>query len=87
MFYHLPKKSYVCSTFLIIVKEMSNISDKLNMNQHEECLLRYLVNPLELFYTTELLKSSNEMIIQKMFTGEETLMESKKWKVESGKSF
>lgn len=30
------------------------------MNLHEECLLKYLVNPLELYYTTELLKNSNE---------------------------
>ena len=28
------------------------------MNLHEECLLKYLINPLELFYTTEMLKSS-----------------------------
>lgn len=32
------------------------------MNLHEECLLKYLVNPLELFYTTELLKSNNELL-------------------------
>ena len=32
------------------------------MNLHEECLLKYLINPLELFYTTELLKSSNELL-------------------------
>jgi hypothetical protein len=32
------------------------------MNLHEECLLKYLVNPLELFYTTELLKKNNEML-------------------------
>ncbi len=32
------------------------------MNLHEECLLKYLVNPLELYYTTELLKNNNEMI-------------------------
>jgi hypothetical protein len=29
------------------------------MNLHEECLLKYLINPLELFYTTELLKCSD----------------------------
>jgi len=28
------------------------------MNLHEECLLKYLINPLELFYTTELLKQN-----------------------------
>ena len=32
------------------------------MNLHEECLLKYLINPLELFYTTELLKSNNLML-------------------------
>ena len=32
------------------------------MNLHEECLLKYLINPLELFYTTELLKSHNELL-------------------------
>ena len=32
------------------------------MNLHEECLLKYLVNPLELFYTTELLKNNNEVL-------------------------
>jgi hypothetical protein len=28
------------------------------MNLHEECLIKYLINPLELFYTTELLKNN-----------------------------
>ena len=32
------------------------------MNLHEECLLKYLINPLELFYTTELLKNNNMML-------------------------
>lgn len=36
------------------------------MNLHEECLLKYLVNPLELFYTTELLKNSNELLSKKL---------------------
>ena len=35
------------------------------MNLHEECLLKYLVNPLELFYTTELLKSNNELLCKR----------------------
>jgi len=39
------------------------------MNLHEECLLKYLVNPLELFYTTELLKNNNE-ILSKSFEDE-----------------
>ena len=48
--------------FLRIIKEMSNIADKKNMNLHEECLIKYLINPLELFYATELLKSNNLML-------------------------
>ena len=32
------------------------------MNLHEECLLKYLINPLDLFYTTELLKQNNSLI-------------------------
>ena len=32
------------------------------MNLHEECLLKYLINPLELFYMTELLKNNNEQL-------------------------
>ena len=34
------------------------------MNLHEECLLKYLINPLELFYTTELLKN-NTLLLKK----------------------
>ena len=32
------------------------------MNLHEECLLKYLINPLDLFYSTELLKMNNDLI-------------------------
>ncbi len=32
------------------------------MNLHEECLLKYLINPLGLFYSTELLKMNNDLI-------------------------
>ena len=32
------------------------------MNLHEECLLKYLINPLDLFYSTELLKMKNDLI-------------------------
>lgn len=46
---------------------MSNISDLNNMNLHEECLLKYLINPLELFYATELLKSNNSLIEKELF--------------------
>ena len=32
------------------------------MNLHEECLLKYLTNPLNLFYSTKLLKLNNDLI-------------------------
>lgn len=32
------------------------------MNLHEECLLKYLLNPMDLFNSTELLKLNNELI-------------------------
>lgn len=32
------------------------------MNLHEECLLKYLLNPLDLFYSTEMLKLNNDML-------------------------
>lgn len=32
------------------------------MNLHEECLIKYLINPLELFQTTELLKFNNSIL-------------------------
>lgn len=34
------------------------------MNLHEECLLKYLLNPMGLAITTELLKQANEGIIK-----------------------
>lgn len=34
----------------------------LSMNLHEECLLKYLLNPKDLFKTTELLKLNNELL-------------------------
>ncbi len=45
---------------------MSNFDDKFYMNLHEECLLKYLINPLELFYTTELLKSNNSLLCKNL---------------------
>ena len=36
------------------------------MNLHEQCLLRYLQNPDELSYTTEILKLNN-FILEKQF--------------------
>ena len=32
------------------------------MNLHEECLLKYLLNPLDLLHSTELLKINNSLI-------------------------
>ena len=32
------------------------------MNLHEECLLKYLLHPLDLMYSTEALKINNNMI-------------------------
>ena len=34
------------------------------MNLHEECLLKYLLNPLGLTSSTEMLKKNNEIIIK-----------------------
>ena len=39
------------------------------MNLHEECLLKYLLNPTELTSSTELLKQTNELIIKKVNIG------------------
>jgi len=50
---------------------MSNFDDEINMNLHEECLLKYLINPLELFYTTELLKNNNELLSKELCKLEE----------------
>lgn len=36
------------------------------MNLHEQCLLKYLQNPDELFYSTEILKVNN-FILEKQF--------------------
>ena len=36
------------------------------MNLHEECLLKYLKNPDELSYSTEILKINN-LILEKQF--------------------
>ena len=50
---------------------MSMLTDIAGMNLHEECLLKYLVNPLELFFTTELLKSNNELLSKSFDNSEE----------------
>ena len=51
----------------MIFKEMSKYSvntykEDTCMNLHEECLLKYLLNPLDLFNSTELLKLNNTLI-------------------------
>ena len=35
------------------------------MNLHEECLLKYLLNPMDLIHSTELLKLNNLLIEEK----------------------
>jgi hypothetical protein len=39
------------------------------MNLHEECLLKYLLNPTGLTSSTEILKQANELVIKKMNLG------------------
>jgi hypothetical protein len=50
---------------------MSNIAVKKNMNLHEECLIKYLINPTELLDITELLKINNELLKKNKFDSEE----------------
>lgn len=40
------------------------------MNLHEECLLKYLLNPIDLFRSTELLKLNNALIEKGIFKGD-----------------
>ena len=54
--------SSVCTIFLIILQEKSTFVVLLNMNLHEECLLKYLLNPLDLLKSTEVLKLNNTLI-------------------------
>lgn len=63
---------------------MSNFSVKFIredfiMNLHEECLLKYLLNPLDLFNSTELLKLNNSLI-EKDLTNTKLLTKSRKIK-------
>ena len=58
----------------MIFKEMSKYSvntDKEDncMNLHEECLLKYLLNPSDLFNSTELLKLNNALIEKGLING------------------
>ena len=62
----------IALSFLMIFKEMSKNTvifikkEVIFMNLHEECLLKYLLNPLDLFNSTELLKINNAMIEKKI---------------------
>ena len=47
---------------IFFIKEKHTISDDISMNLHEECLLKYLTNPLDLFYATETLKNNNSLL-------------------------
>ena len=47
------------------------------MNLHEECLLKYLLNPLDLLHSTELLKINNNLI-EKGLRGEKFLAKNPK---------
>ena len=55
------------------LKEMSKmtvyfIKRGITMNLHEECLLKYLLNPMDLFNSTELLKLNNLLIEENKMT-------------------
>ena len=51
--------------FLITTKEMSIFAEKIiTMNLHEKCLIKYLINPLDLFNTMELLKMNNDLLLK-----------------------
>ena len=54
--------SSVCTIFLIIPQEKSTFVVLQNMNLHEECLLKYLLNPLDLLKSTEVLRLNNTLI-------------------------
>lgn len=47
------------------------------MNLHEECLLKYLLNPTDLLRSTELLKLNNAMI-EKGLVGAKLLAKTRK---------
>ena len=50
----------------VIIITLSVIKGENQMNLHEKCLLRYLQNPDELSYSTEVLKLNN-FILEKQF--------------------
>ena len=45
-----------------LIKEKYTAADELSMNLHEECLLKYLTNPLDLLRATETLKTNNNLL-------------------------
>lgn len=47
------------------------------MNLHEECLLKYLLNPMDLFRSTEMLKLNNSLIEKDLANGNNLLKSSK----------
>ena len=55
---------------------MSRFAVEFSMNLHEECLLKYLHNPLDLLHTTELLKINNSLlekgVLKKVFIAKNT---------------
>lgn len=66
----------------MISKEMSKNSVKSIrkdncMNLHEECLLKYLLNPMDLLQSTELLKLNNSLIEKSLINSENFIKTSK----------
>lgn len=47
------------------------------MNLHEECLLKYLLNPSDLFNSTEMLKLNNALIAKGLDSSKTTASPSK----------
>lgn len=67
--YLFEQKSYICSICLIIINDLSIFDEEvITMNLHEECLLKYLQNPVDLFRSTEMLKLNNVLIEKGAFT-------------------
>ena len=48
------------------------------MNLHEECLLKYLLNPIDLSNSTELLKLHNSLIEEGGISNRKTFSKAKK---------
>lgn len=52
------------------------------MNLHEECLLKYLLNPLELVNSTEILKLNNSLIEKGLYQVNKASLKNRKIKFE-----